>query len=439
MAAGLTARGRSTRVAGRTVRSATPAALLLCLLVAPATADPIACRGAIAGAAAKHVQKVATVLGACRARVLAGTLPRSTDCRAQPALTAVRAKLGAAVARACCGVDGVCGTPDDEPLAAAGWDVGTCPDLESAGCARPVADPSEAADCLDCLVDAGAGELLELTYGTFGPGTPGSALARCRAALGRETVRLFAATTRALQRCRDARNRGRHANPCPTPGDGHAAEAIARAEASAVARLCRACGGLDGVCGGSDDLPPATIGVLDTCPAATVPDGGSCAAPIATLADLVACADCRVAFAARCLDAAAEPAFLPYPPACDPPRGTCTPGVECQTSLDCPAGYPCTDNGAGTRYCVGAPCTTDPECGEGGVCRQYCTASGCGPRLCQCPGFGCFGPDEVCLDDGGLACRKLCTQDSDCTAPHGFVCVNPGFGFGVCIGSIPCQ
>ena len=49
------------------------------------------------------------------------------------------------------------------------------------------------------------------------------------------------------------------------------------------------------------------------------------------------------------------------------------------------------------------------------------------------------GPDELCLDDGGLACRKLCTQDSDCVDPFGFVCVNPGFGFGVCIGQVPCQ
>jgi hypothetical protein len=65
--------------------------------------------------------------------------------------------------------------------------------------------------------------------------------------------------------------------------------------------------------------------------------------------------------------------------------------------------------------------------------------SGCDEHVCQCPGFACFGPDELCLDDGGLACRKICTQDSDCVAPFGDVCVNPGFGFGVCIGSIPCE
>ena len=48
-------------------------------------------------------------------------------------------------------------------------------------------------------------------------------------------------------------------------------------------------------------------------------------------------------------------------------------------------------------------------------------------------------PLQLDIDDGGIACRKLCTQDSDCTDPFGFVCVNPGFGFGVCIGQTPCQ
>jgi hypothetical protein len=406
-------------------------------LAAPAGADPVGCRGAIAKAAAKHAQKAAKALQRCRDRILTGGLPASFDCHLDAGVAAARAKLEAGVARACCGADGPCGAGDDEALAAIGWT--TCPDLESAGCAAPIVDLAGVTDCLACLGVAGADELVEVTYAAFDPGARGSALQACQSALGRETVRFYAAATKALQRCWDARNRGQHANPCPDPGDGRAAAAITRAEATKVARLCAACGGGDGACGGGDDVLPATVGVLDACPAVTLPGGGSCAAPIATLADLVACVDCLAAFATTCRDAAAVPAFTAYPGECDPPRGTCSAGVECATSLDCPAGYTCEDNGGATRYCVGATCTTDAECGGGGVCRQYCTVAGCGARQCQCPGFGCFGPDEVCLDDGGLACRKLCTQDSDCTAPHGYVCVNPGFGFGVCIGSIPCQ
>ena len=40
---------------------------------------------------------------------------------------------------------------------------------------------------------------------------------------------------------------------------------------------------------------------------------------------------------------------------------------------------------------------------------------------------------------GGLACEKLCTSDADCVDPWGFVCVNPTFNYGVCIGSVPCS
>jgi hypothetical protein len=124
----------------------------------------------------------------------------------------------------------------------------------------------------------------------------------------------------------------------------------------------------------------------------------------------------------------------PAPPSCNGPPKVCT------TNADCPGAYTCTDNGTGTLYCVGAVCTDDAQCSDGGICRQYCTIDGCGPRRCQCPGFGCVGQDVLCIDNGGsLACRMICTQDSDCVDPFGLVCVNPGFGFGVCIGNTPCQ
>jgi hypothetical protein len=117
----------------------------------------------------------------------------------------------------------------------------------------------------------------------------------------------------------------------------------------------------------------------------------------------------------------------------------CEPGVVCTADSDCPQGYACLDNGTGTRYCVGALCTADVQCLYGGFCRQYCTMAGCNERRCLCPGFGCVGTDVLCMDNGGLlACRMICTQDSDCVDPFGLVCVNPGFGFGVCIGNTPC-
>jgi len=67
----------------------------------------------------------------------------------------------------------------------------------------------------------------------------------------------------------------------------------------------------------------------------------------------------------------------------------------------------------------------------------------CDPACRRCKFHGPVRPDPAlspvipqrCLDNT----QTICTQDSDCTDPFGFVCVNPGFGFGVCIGQTPCQ
>jgi hypothetical protein len=407
---------------------------LLALLPGVAAADAGRCVLDLVKAVAKQSQAAEKVIARCRDRVLAGRLPASTDCGADPALAGSAAKLHAAVAKACCGGDGTCGTADDVALSAVGWTATTCPDFESLGCNAPIATPDDVATCLACIGTAAPEALTMLP-----PGAPAAAGTACRRAIGKEIARYFRATSHALARCWAARARGAHANPCPDPGDGAARPAIDRARAVAESRICRACGGADGQCGGSDDVSLAAIGGIDRCPAVTVPGGAGCDATIGDVSGLVACLACMTDFSTACVTTLAVPAFAPYPASCDPPPGTCAPGVTCETFLDCPAGYTCRDNGSPTRYCVGPACTVDADCGGGGVCRQYCTTAGCGPRVCQCPGFGCTGPNQLCIDDGGLACRLLCTQDSDCVDPFGFVCVNPGFGFGVCIGQTACQ
>ncbi|HEX5812969.1 MAG TPA: hypothetical protein VFY38_12740, partial [Pseudonocardia sp.] len=80
----------------------------------------------------------------CEGHVLAGTLPASTDCLADPGTPAAIAKTAKArsrIARACCGPDGHCGTSDDESLAAVGWAAGACPDFTNALCTNPTTDP----------------------------------------------------------------------------------------------------------------------------------------------------------------------------------------------------------------------------------------------------------------------------------------------------------
>jgi hypothetical protein len=198
-----------------------------------------------------------------------------------------------------------------------------------------------------------ADETLALLFGRFEPAASGSAVARCQATIGKETTRAFRAGSKALQKCWDGRNRGQHANPCPDPGDGKAAAAVARARALAATRICAACGGGDAACGTGDDLAPGAIGSAEHCPAVQIPGAEACGGAIDSLEALVTCAGCVGTFAGRCADHAAVPAFASYPGECNPPPPSCAAGVECETSLDCPAQYECRDNGGGTRYCVG--------------------------------------------------------------------------------------
>jgi hypothetical protein len=413
------------------------------LAAVPAGAEVTRCETALARAQARYEQGVLRALGRCEARVAAGTLSPGTDCHADPvtmvAIGRAATKAGAGITKSCCGGDRVCGTPDDDAPATVGWGA-VCPNFANGACTNAIASPADVATCLACVGAGAVDQVVDVVYGRMRQGAAGDAPDRCRAAMGKAVGKFVGAKTKALAGCWSARARGKHTNACPDPGDGKAAAAIARATATLRASICAACGGLDGACGGGDDLTPADVGFVAECPAVDVPGGGSCAAPIGTLDDLAGCIGCIAEFSVDCADRVAVPAFATYPAECNPPPGTCSPGVMCDTSFDCPAGYTCRDNGAGvTRYCVGPSCTVDGECTGGAVCRQFCTVSGCEPRQCQCPGFGCAGPDQLCLDDGGLACRLICLQDSDCVDPFGFVCVNPGFGFGVCIGSLPCQ
>jgi hypothetical protein len=417
----------------------------LALLALPAAADPGACAKAFRRESAKFARAAREAVEECEAEVRLGVLPAATDCRTAPgttvAIAAAAARARGRIAGRCCGPDRACGTGDDETLPSVGWTAGACPDLESGGCTAATADPGDVADCLTCGGTTASARAFELIYERFAGASPGSAVAKCQGAIGQATTEFFGKKGRLLRRCWEARARGAHMNACPVPGDGHAGPGIARAAAKMRARICAACGGGDGACGGGDDLTPSSVGFLAACPALVPPGAASCAAPIASLDDVADCAACVSDFLADCVDRLAVPGLTAYPGECNPTRGTCSAGVECETSLDCPSGYTCQDNGAAgtTRYCVGKTCSGDPDCGGGGVCRQYCTVSGCGPQRCQCPGFGCSGPDEVCIDNGGLACRKICTQDSDCVDPFGGVCVNPGFGFGICIGNEPCS
>jgi hypothetical protein len=402
------------------------------LMASAAGATTIDCRNAILGGGARFAQATMKAVAACARRAAPDC---HTDPRTVTKVARAAARLDAVVAQRCCGADRACGTADDESLAAIGWDAGYCPNLDQNDCNGLIANPGDVADCLACIGRAAADDLAGTTAVAV---APGSALEPCAVKVGKQSARLAIATSKALARCWSARINGTHANACPTPGDGLAGLSISAATTRAVTAICKACGGIDRACGGGDDVTPAALGVPAHCPDVAVPGSSSCGGPIATLGDLIACTTCLASRDAECAGDAAAPAFLAYPTECAAPPGTCAVGVECASAADCPAGHACLDNGsATTRYCVGPVCGGDGDCAGGAVCRQYCTFAGCASRRCVCPGFGC-GPEEVCIDDGGLACRQLCTQDSDCPPPLG-VCVNSTFAAGLCISSSPCE
>jgi hypothetical protein len=189
----------------------------------------------------------------------------------------------------------------------------------------PIADCGDVTACLTCINDAAVQQAVGLYYDDQTPADPNGqeALNRCQQAIGRWSQRFLAATSKALALCWDARNRGKHGDTCPNPAAApgtparKAADAIARAASRSDDWICRICGGEDGLCDGTDDFTPAVIGSAPTCPAVAVPGGTSCTGTIATLQDLVACADCVTASKVSCLDRAAIPVFAPYPPGCE--------------------------------------------------------------------------------------------------------------------------
>src|SRR5439155_1386724 len=309
-------------------------------------------------------------------------------------------RANAGVAQACCGADGICGTAGDELLAGLGWDLGSCPNVESGACTAAIGGVADVPPCFTCVDATAVGRVASWSFGPQGPAPAPSPVGTCRRALGKVATRFLVAESRALAACWDGRLRGAHANPCPDPGDGKATAVIAAARAKMTAAVCAACGGADRGCGGGDDLTPATIGVAADCPAIQGP-GGACGSPTGDLPSIVACLGCITDFEADCTGRLAVPLVASYPAECHPPSPTCQAGVVCTADADCPTGYTCRDNGGDTRYCVGASCTSDAECSGAGVCRQYCTFDGCGARLCQCPGFGCSGPADVCSDGDG--------------------------------------
>jgi hypothetical protein len=276
---------------------------------------------------------------------------RLAFCLAEPATDAkidkAASKLGVKIAKACGGPDKTCGTadPGEETPAAFGF-YATCPDFEGLGCAGPIGDCGDVAACLECVGSTATEQSLVLYYDDLVDTDPSTqkTLNTCQRTIGKETAKYLLDKEKRLQKCWDARMKGKHADTCPDAGAPFGstarktAEKIAKAESKKIVKICKACGGDDRACdtpvtpvnplvpvlggsGGGDDVTPAAIGFPAICTDLKIPGGGPfCDVQVSTLADVVRCVDCVTEFKVDCMDAARVPSLLGrvYPCECTP-------------------------------------------------------------------------------------------------------------------------
>ncbi len=354
------------------------------ICVPPAKAC-IKCTRAIVSEGARAAAARATALAKCESAKIAGALPAAGACAGEPVtvrrIAKASARMAAKIAAACGGADKVCGTFDRNEVTAATlrWPA-TCPDLDHGGCTNPIGDCGDVVTCLECMQGAAAERTSMQASGALNPSDPRLArrLNRCQRAIGEAAAADFVARSRALQQCWDGRARQRHEDDCSTlNGVSPAARAAAlreeRLQAKLVRKICKACGGPDGLCDGVDDLLPDAIGFTPFCEAVTTPRGRPCARPVASVGDLIGCVDCVAEHYAACADAVTVPEFMSYPDACNtPPLGPC-----CETHAT-------------------AGCEADE-----------CSACVCGRDLFCCA----VAWDETCAREAELKCGIVCRCD----------------------------
>ena len=307
-------------------------AMALALLPVRATtagAETVKCERAIAKAAAVFVQVRVAVLTKCEANVVAGKLTGNclTEPKTQAAIAKASVKLHATIDKACGGDDKLCGgTPANEDTPPALGFAGVCPNFENGPCNQSLTDCGDIADCLQCIAERAGDQAIALSFGDLFPTDPKSQKTqnKCQQAIGKAASAFFVAKSKALQTCWDARFQGKHAQACPSLGDGKAAAAISKAEAKLTTTICKACAGGDadknGLCDPPRFDPQSDIGFAATCQAVQVPGGRDCGAigAVDTLDRLVSCVDCVTEFKVDCIDAAQVPALVgPYPADCE--------------------------------------------------------------------------------------------------------------------------
>jgi cysteine-rich repeat protein len=310
------------------------------------------CERTILKESAKLAQARAKILAKCEIARIKGTHANPCpDAGATDKLATATSKFAAAIDKKCGGGDQTCNGLGANGVAeimpgALRWPF-ACPNFEgnaAPACSAAIYDCGDIAACIECIEDAALEQARALTYDDLVATNPAieGELNGCQQALGKATEKFLAAKSKSLQKCWEARLKGKHADDCPDPAGlpgttgRKTADAIVKAESKMAAAICKACGGADKDCdatgstpsggtfGGSGgtgadaDFTAAAIGFAAACPAVTVPGGPACGGAVTTLTDLVECLACVSEFKVDCMDRTPVPQLAPYPAECNP-------------------------------------------------------------------------------------------------------------------------
>lgn len=341
---------------------------LVCLaLLLPdlALANPERCPAAIVAEATRYAQARARTLAWCEDGIVTGKIAPGTICSDEPSVRVrmlkAASKLRMGIDRACGGADHVCGLgEDDSDLAAAGWDIETCPGAGEGECDQPIGDCADVASCIECIGDVAVSKALRVVSEEMDLDPSRSrAVVGCQRAVVKHFGKLLSARLRHGGRCWGKVLKGKAEAPCPLPGDGRTGALLEKAELKFISSVCRACGGVDRECdanvgavsgsGAGDDLSLLAVGAASTCAGWTNPvSGESCAGTVANMSDFANCMDCAASYSSGCVELAAIPSEATYPQACR--DVTPTPGPEA-TPTPAPGATP-TPRPEGTDYFV---------------------------------------------------------------------------------------
>jgi hypothetical protein len=288
------------------------------LAAASVDASAVRCRERVARESARYAQTVMKALSGCEEFLIKGKIAGPCpDGTAVARIAKAESQFQARVAKSCGGGDRTCGGLDDTTLASYEWDVGTCPDIENAGCVNTVDDCDGVTVCLECVGDVAVEQLVGLYADEFTSTAPGTDVNTCQVRIAKEVQRLFRSRSKVLHRCWQSVSRERIPGPCPDPGDGKTVIKLAKAESKLSKNVCAVCGGADRDCGTADDLSIASVGFAAACPDVTPAEGPSCGGAITTLQDAVDCIGCVARFKTDCLDTLAVPWGASYPASCN--------------------------------------------------------------------------------------------------------------------------